>query len=138
MRYLAIDHGKKRIGLAVCDADEVIASPLEVVEGHGGLIERIVNVVDEYQTEAVVLGLPLNMDGSEGAQAKLVRQFAGGLEKKLGIPILFHDERLSSFEAKEKLADAELTTKKKRRRLDAVAAAEILRSFLDEKHGQGA
>jgi len=80
-----------------------------------------------------VLGLPLNMDDSEGSQAKLVLNFADQLKEHLGIPIHFQDERLSSFGAEDKLAPAELTRAKKRKRLDAIAAAEILEAFLERK-----
>ena len=134
MRYLAIDHGKKRTGLAVCDAGETIASPLTVLETLAGLIEKIAEIIETEEIEAVVIGLPLNMDDTEGSQAKLVRRFAENLKQKVGLPVLLHDERLSSFEAKQKLADAELSPAKKRKRLDAIAAAEILQSFLDKKH----
>jgi len=135
MRYLAIDYGMKRTGLAVCDARETIASPLAVVEGHKGLIERIRQVVASEGIGAVVLGLPLNMDGTEGPQAKLVLAFASQLGRQVPVPIHLQDERLSSFEAEEKLRDIGLTRGKKRQRLDALAAAGILQAFLDQKAG---
>ncbi|MHC4221768.1 MAG: Holliday junction resolvase RuvX, partial [Planctomycetota bacterium] len=78
----------------------------------------------------IVLGLPLNMDGSEGGQAKAVIKFAEELKKKFDLPLHFQDERLSTFGAKEKLAAGEFTRKKTKKRLDAVAAAEILQAFL--------
>ena len=134
MRYLAIDYGQKRTGLAVCDADETIASPLKVVTGQAGLTAKIIEVIESEGIEAVVIGLPLNMDDSEGFQAKLTREFAEELKDRIDIPVNFQDERLSSFEAGEKLAAAEFTTKKRKRYLDAVAAAEILNAFLYNKH----
>ncbi|HUW20543.1 MAG TPA: Holliday junction resolvase RuvX [Sedimentisphaerales bacterium] len=133
MRYLAIDYGAKRIGLAICDPAETIASPLGVIEGQRDVIKQVADIVKKENVEAVVLGLPLNMDDSAGPQARLVFQFAGQLEKLLDIPVYFQDERLSSFGAEEKLAPAELTRKKKKKHLDAVAAAEILQAFLDQK-----
>jgi putative Holliday junction resolvase len=134
MRYLAIDHGTKRTGLAICDPDETIVSPLAVIEGHQGLIEMIARTVVTEHVQAVVLGLPLNMDDSAGPQAKLVFKFAEQLEKVLDIPVHFQDERLSSFGAQEKLAAAELTKKKKKKHLDAIAAAQILETFLEDKN----
>jgi putative Holliday junction resolvase len=134
MRYLAIDHGTKRTGLAICDPDETIVSPLPVKEGQQGLMEMIARTVATEQVGAVVLGLPLNMDDSAGPQAKLVFKFAEQLEKVLDIPVHFQDERLSSFGAQEKLAAAELTKKKKKKHLDAIAAAQILETFLEEKN----
>lgn len=133
MRYLAIDYGTKRTGLAVCDAGETIASPLAVVQGRKELIERVKRVVASEDIGAIVVGLPLNMDGTEGPQAKLVLAFAKELGRQIPIPIHLQDERLSSFEAEHKLNDIGLTRGKKRERLDALAAADILQSFLDEK-----
>lgn len=132
MRYLAIDYGTKRTGLAVCDRAETITSPLTVIQGQKGLIKKISEIVEKEDIEAVVLGLPLNMDGSEGAQTKLVLKFGKQLQNSLKIPVLMQDERLSSFGAEEKLSFAKYTRKKTKKRLDAVAAAEILQSFLEQ------
>jgi putative Holliday junction resolvase len=135
MRYLAIDYGGKRTGLALCDKSEMIASPVAVIENKAQLLPTILDIIKSEQVEGIVLGLPLNMDGSEGPAANSVRQFAKDIAADTTIPIIFHDERLSSFEAEDRLAEADLTRKKKKRRLDAVAAATILQSFLDAKHG---
>jgi len=134
MRYLAIDYGNKRTGLAICDPAETIASPLAVIEGQKNLLKKIAEVARSENAEAIVLGLPLNMDDSQGFQAKRALQFAEQLKKHLSIPIHFQDERLSSFGAEEKLAPAEFTRKKKKKRLDAIAAAEILEAFLEQKN----
>ena len=83
--------------------------------------------------EAIVVGLPLNMDDSKGSQARLSEDFAERLKKELQIPVYLQDERLSSFAAEEKLAPAQYTRGKKKNRLDAVAAAEILELFLLQK-----
>jgi putative holliday junction resolvase len=133
MRYLAIDYGAKRTGLAVADDAHAIASPLEVIDSHSLRISRIIEVIKSQQIDALVIGLPLNMDGTEGKQSKTVRQFAKEIKKQIDIPIHFQDERLSSFDAEQKLAALGLTRKKKKKHLDAVAAAAILQSFLDEK-----
>ena len=138
MRYLAIDHGTKRTGLAICDSDETIASPLAVIEGRKQLLRKIVEVVEAEKVEAIVLGLPLNMAGSETAQTKIVLEFAGQLKDHVHIPVHLQDERLSSFGAEEKLAPAYFTRAKRRKRLDAVAAAEILEAFLEQKTSRGA
>lgn len=136
MRYLAIDYGAKRTGLAICDPAETVASPLTVIEGQKDLLKKIKDVVEAENVEAIVLGLPLNMDDTVGSQAKLVFQFGEQLEKVLDIPVHFQDERLSTFGAGEKLAAAELSIKKKKKRLDAIAAAEILETFLERKRSQ--
>ena len=133
MRYLAIDYGTKRTGLAICDRAETIASPLAVIHGQKELLKKIAEVVETENVEAVVLGLPLNMTGSESAQTRLVFKFAEQLKDHLHIPVHLQDERLSSFSAEEKLASAKFTKEKMRKRLDAVAAAEILEAFLEQK-----
>ena len=137
MRYLAIDYGTKRTGLAVCDAGETIASPLAVVQGRKELIERVKRVVASEDIGAIVVGLPLNMDDTQGPQAKLVLDFAGQLKEHISIPIHLQDERLSSFTAEGKLASAEFSRSKRKERLDAVAAAEILQAFLEQKKQRG-
>jgi putative holliday junction resolvase len=135
MRYLAIDYGLKRTGLAICDAAETIASPYSVLQGQKDLVQRIGRVVASENIEAIVLGLPLNMDGSEGPQARKVRAFARQLEAQIRIPVHLQDERLSSFGAEEKLEAIGLSRSKQRERLDALAAAEILHAFLEQKAG---
>lgn len=137
MRYLGIDYGQKRTGLAICDRGEMIASPLKVLTvGRSELFASIAEIVEREDIEAIVLGLPLNMDGTAGPQVKCVQDFARRIKEHVPLPVYFQDERLSSFEAEGKLSGAELTRKKKKARLDAVAAAAILQSFLDEKHGR--
>lgn len=133
MRILAIDYGNKHTGLAICDQTEKIASPLAVLQTRPDVIRKILGYIENEHVGAVVVGLPLNMNGSEGPQAKQVRQFANELKKHIDLPLHFQDERLSSFEADEKLSKTGLTRKKKRKRLDAIAAAGILQSFLDSK-----
>lgn len=133
MRYLAIDYGTKRTGLAICDPGEIIVSPLAVIEGQKELLKKIKQIVEAENVEAIVLGLPLNMDDSEGAQARVVLKFAEKLKAYITPPVHLQDERLSSFSAKDKLASVELKAKKRKRPLDAIAAAEILQTFLERK-----
>ena len=132
MRYLAIDYGDKRTGLAICDEGESVSSPLQAIATGTNLIDEIVAIINSQNIGAVVIGLPLNMDESEGPAAVRVRKFGAELKEHIDIPIHFHDERLSSFDAEQKLA-GQMTRKKKKPRLDAVAAATILQSFLDSK-----
>lgn len=131
MRYLGIDYGAKRTGLAVCDATQTIVSPLAVLDGQRDLAGRISEIVASEGIDAVVLGLPLNMDGSEGPQAKLVLAFARELKDRIEVPVHLQDERLSSFGAEQKLQEMGLSRGKKRQRRDALAAAEILEAFLE-------
>ena len=135
MRFLAVDHGLKRTGLAICDAGERIVSPLCVLKGQKNLPQEIAQVISSQEVEAIVLGLPLNMDGSEGPQAAKVKAFAERLKHHTQVPVFFQDERLSSFGAHEKLESTGLAKARKRDLLDALAAAEILQSFLDHRSG---
>lgn len=136
MRYLAIDYGSKRTGLAICDATETIVSPLAVIQDQKDLLQKIADIIVNENVEAVVLGLPLNMDDSHGPQAKRVFNFADRLKGRINVPIYFQDERLSTFGAEEKLAAADFTRGKKKKRLDAVAAAQILEAFLEQEHAE--
>ncbi len=128
-RWIGIDHGTKRIGVAVGDAEGRIATPLEVVSaGDVGFAERIKKIVAEYDAVGVVVGWPLLGDDSEGPQARLARRFAADLAEMTGLDVRLWDERLSSFQADERLK-GEFTRKQKERRQDAVAAATILEDF---------
>jgi putative Holliday junction resolvase len=118
------------------------ATPVEVIEvGEARLaLPRIVELIRKEAVERVVMGLPLNMDDSVGGMAKAVIAFAGELQKSANVPVVFVDERLSSFEAEQQLADRKrggekLTRKRKREQLDAIAAANLLQQFLDGKLG---
>ncbi len=131
MRYLAIDYGNKRTGLAVCDPGEMVCSPLSVLQTGVNLCARVAQTAKQEQAQAYVVGLPLNMDGSEGFQAERVRKFAKQLATLSDLPIHFQDERLTSYSASEKYAQMELSRAKKKKHLDALAAAEILTAFLE-------
>ena len=132
-RWLAVDHGTKRIGLAVSDPAGSIASPLEVIGAHPepAVLETIARYVVEYGAAGVVVGWPLNMDDTEGPQGKLARQFAADMAAATGLDVRLWDERLSSATADEKLAGL-YTRKQKKARHDAVAAAAILQDFLSQ------
>lgn len=132
MRYLAVDYGDKRTGLAVCDAAGTLATPYAVIETQNAahLIEQIAQIAAKEGIEAIVLGLPLNMDGTEGARAKRTRAFGQTLSARLDLPVEFHDERMSSYIADSFFAPGQMTRDEKKKRMDAVAAAVILQSFL--------
>ncbi|HEX9189213.1 MAG TPA: Holliday junction resolvase RuvX [Vicinamibacteria bacterium] len=133
MRYLGVDLGRARIGLAI--ADDVLrqARPLRVVarRREEADLAAIAEVARDYEVEQAVLGLPLNMDGSEGPAARLSRAFAPKLERALGVPVALFDERLSTFEAETRLRDRGISAKDARSRVDAEAAAVILQGWLD-------
>jgi len=131
MRWLTIDHGTVRIGLAVGDTDDAIASPLEAVpaEPRDAVFRRVSELAEQYDAVGVVVGWPLNMDDTEGPQGQLARRFAADLAVATGLDVRLWDERLSSMSADAKLA-GHYTRKKRRARQDAVAAAAICQDFL--------
>ncbi|MBI2098872.1 Holliday junction resolvase RuvX [Candidatus Uhrbacteria bacterium] len=128
MKYLGIDHGGKRIGLAIGDDETRVASPLEVVEADSNeeAVAAIGLIIKEEGIDKIILGLPLSLKGEEGAQAARVREFGNGLSKLSKIDVIYEDERLSS-----KMADALLKEALPEKR-DAVAAMVILQSYLDK------
>jgi putative Holliday junction resolvase len=135
---MAIDHGAKRIGLAVGDTETNLAAPVLGVPGSGSPQQdarAVLAASREYGADEFVLGLPLNMDDSEGPQARIVRGFGNALEQLSGLPVHYWDERLSSETAREKMIPAELTRKKRKARLDGIAAQAILQEFLDSPNG---
>lgn len=136
MRFLCIDFGDKRTGIAICDGDEILASPLQVLEGQKNLQEEIIKIAKEHQVEGLVFGLPLNMDGTEGDRAIQAKKIAGEIKAKTNLPIFFQDERLSTFSAGNKLSQTGLTHKMKKNRIDAIAAAEILKEFLSSRKSE--
>jgi putative holliday junction resolvase len=138
MRTLAIDLGTKRIGLAMSDEGARFATPLDVlfVNGADQALGPIAEIVRKEGVERVVLGLPINMDDSIGPQARSVVKWGDQLTALTGIGIVYIDERLSSFDAEQKLNDAKrqgakMTRKDKKNALDALAAALILQAYLD-------
>jgi putative Holliday junction resolvase len=131
-RFLGVDLGTKRIGLALSEPGGVV-SPLSVLPARHGLEDNaraILEVAHEYTAQAVVVGLPLNMDGTEGPQARLSRTLAEAIGRLGSLPVHLHDERLTSHAADRRLVDRDLTRKKNKARQDAVAAQILLESFL--------
>ena len=133
MRVLGIDHGSVRIGLALSDEAGVIARPFETVAAADGL-RRIAEVVRDQRVGAIVLGLPLRLDGSEGTAAARVRAFHDALRPLVpaDIPIHLRDESLTTIEAQAHLASRKRAA---RHDVDRFAAAIILQEFLDELNG---
>lgn len=133
-RFLGIDYGTRRIGLAVGDDETCIASPLMTVDATGRAKQDVQAVLKNscgYEVDAYVVGLPINMDGREGTQAKLTRAFGEELARVGDRPVHFLDERLSSRAADEKLREHNVTRGQRRNRQDALAAQIVLQEFLD-------
>jgi len=138
MRYLGVDIGKKRTGLAISDPTGLIARPLEVVAGGAdaaALGRALRPIVEREQVEGLVVGLPRRMGGEEGPEAVHARAVATHLARALGLPVELWDERLSTVEATDRLIEAGVRRQERRALVDKVAAALILQDFLDEQDG---
>jgi len=134
MRYLALDVGDARIGVAVSDAGAILARPLEVITRSRGAasFERIQALVDEYGVSTIVVGWPFLPNGSEGEQVRSTAAYLDGLRRHVSGPIIRYDERDTTNQAAD-LARASARSRRRRaKQLDAMAAAVILQSFLDE------
>jgi putative Holliday junction resolvase len=130
-RILGIDHGDVRIGIALSDPTEFLASSLCVLDSTNAGLDRLVALILEHQVEKVVVGLPRNMDGSYGPATAKVRAFIEKLKTKTEVPIFEWDERLSTVSAHNALREAGLNGKKRKGVVDKVAAQIILQNYLD-------
>jgi putative Holliday junction resolvase len=139
MRIAALDVGDARVGVAISDELGLTTRGIGVVERRGGVhdLEAIARLLGPYAPERVVVGLPLNMDGSEGPQAAKVRRFADRVREHMGIPIELWDERLTTVEATETLRATGTKRRRDRGLVDQVAAAGILRSYLASHSERG-
>ncbi|MBC7317019.1 MAG: Holliday junction resolvase RuvX [Chloroflexi bacterium] len=135
MRYLALDIGDERIGLAISDATGLLARPLTVIARRPGpgSFRQIAALVAEHGVEAIVVGLPLLPSGQEGKQVASVRAYVKGLMEYVALPIYWQDERDTTREAEAIMAETGRSARRRRRLQDAVAAAVILQAFLNER-----
>ena len=133
MVIMGLDPGGKRIGVALSDPTELLASPLTVLRRT--TLERdlaeLRRLAEANDVEKVLVGLPLHMSGEEGNEAERARSFAAEVEAALGLPVELVDERLSSVEAERQLMESGVRWRRRKERLDAVAAAVILQAYLD-------
>jgi len=139
MRILALDVGEKRIGVAISDLSQSLARSLKVIQ-RGSRQEdfaAVARLVEEHEVEKVVVGYPRSLNGMAGAQAERVERYAVGLAESLTVPVLLWDERFSTVSAERLMREAGLRSKKKRERIDAVAAAVILQDYLDSRQFAG-
>ena len=134
MRYLGLDIGDKRIGIALSDQTGLISMPFEVYHTIGSKKDQryITRLALEKEVETVVIGLPKHMNGTEGERAAICREFARRLGNRLSIPIVMQDERLSTVSAERVLIKADVSRKKRRQVIDMLAAQVILQSYLDK------
>ena len=137
MRILALDHGTKRIGVAVSDELKLIAQPLEYIsaEPFAEFLARLKELLREKEVELILVGLPRNMDGTYGPAALKVQAFIAALKSALTVPIKTWDERLTSVQANRLLIEGEVRREKRKEKVDKMAAAILLQSYLDSLGG---
>jgi putative Holliday junction resolvase len=133
MRILALDHGSKRIGVAISDEMGIIAQPLEYLDATPleDFLKRLKAIVDSRKVEEVLVGVPRNMNGTYGPAAEKALEFAAVLKGALGIPIKTWDERLTTVQANRALIETGTRREKRKERVDQTAAAILLQSYLD-------
>ncbi len=137
MRYLGLDLGTKTLGIALSDNTGLIATPTKTIrfeeENYKSLIKELDEIIKEFNIQKIVLGLPKNMDNSLGFASKRSLDFKKLLEETFNIDVYMQDERLSSVEANNIMIGADLSRKKRKQNVDAVAASIILQNYLDSR-----
>jgi putative Holliday junction resolvase len=133
---LACDVGSTRIGVATCDPDGILCTPLPAVRAGAGAFNAIVSLIKEMGAIEVIVGLPIRMDGTEGPAAVAAREWAQELMKHISVPCVFVDERLSTVEAQRSLHAQGLDTRASRPLIDSAAAAVILEAHLSQQRRQ--
>lgn len=133
MRILAIDHGTRRIGIAISDELKTIAQPLEFIpaEPFPAFLKRLQEIMAEKPVELILIGMPRNMDGTYGPAAEKVRAFITTLKEHIVIPIRTWDERLTTAQANRYLIAADVRRRDRKQKVDQTAAAILLQSYLD-------
>jgi putative Holliday junction resolvase len=138
VRVLALDAGERRIGVAMSDADGMLAMPLTTLRARplDRALAQIADLVQEHAVDEVVVGLPLTMSGEIGPQAKVVQTFAAALQTALGHEVHLFDERLTTVVAEQMMRDLGIKPEKRKARLDEIAATIILQDYLDYRRAQ--
>lgn len=132
---MAIDFGERRIGIAISDSDQLFAFPLLTIDvkKSPAFLDKIVKIVNEQEVGKIIVGIPLTVDGKETNKSKQIKKFADKLSKYINIPIEFQDESLTTLYASEVLHLQKKSLKKNKSKLDKIAAALILRNYLESK-----
>lgn len=139
-RFVALDLGAKRVGVAVSDELQITATPLPFIERRSwkDLLRRVAVIIDGYDARGLVIGLPLGLNGSEGDAAQAARRIAENFRKSLSVPVYLQDERLTTFAADVKLRSEGVRAEEIENRIDSESAALILRDFIGHKSGPSA
>lgn len=139
MRYLGLDLGTRTLGISISDTTCTIASTLKTIRfdenNYDSLLDVIKEITEEEKVSKIILGLPKNMNNSIGDRAKTTMDFASKLEKYLNIEVILQDERLSTVEATNYMLKADISRKKRKKKVDSLAANIILQTYLDKEKG---
>lgn len=135
-RILGLDIGEKRIGIAISDETKTIARGLETIDAASGVLKRIEEIVSSNDVKEVVVGLPLKMDGSIGPAAEKVLRFSEKLKKRLSVAVSTFDERLTTKQGELILLAADMSRKKRKTKIDKIAAQIMLQTYIDFNKGR--
>jgi putative Holliday junction resolvase len=132
---MAIDYGVKRLGVAISNPEKTMSVPLTIidVQSDNSHYKSIIRLINDYNVEELIIGLPYNMDGTLGTSGNNVIQWSASLKETLGIPVNLWDERLSTFEAHNMLSQINIKHKKRKTIVDSLAASIILQNYIDSK-----
>ena len=137
MRYLGIDLGSKTVGIAMSDPTRIIASTFKTIffkdENYKSTIDEIKNIVEEYDIKKIILGFPKNMNNTLGERAIITIEYKKLLEENINIEVVLFDERLTSVISNQVLIEADLSRKKRKKKVDSVAAQIILQDYLNKE-----
>lgn len=136
MRYLGLDLGTKTLGIAISDETNLIASRLTTIfftdEDYQSLLNPLEDIIKEFNIQKLVLGYPKNMNNTVGKRALITLEFKKSLEEKFGLEVIMEDERLTSVISNQVLISANVSRKKRKKKVDGLAATLILQSYLDK------
>ena len=139
MRYLGLDLGTRTLGISISDTTKTIASTLKTIRfdenDYDSLLPQLSNIIDEYNISKIVLGFPKNMNNTIGERCSTTLEFKNQLEKHFNLEIILQDERLSTVEATNYMLQADVSRKKRKKKIDALAANIILQTYLDKEKG---
>lgn len=135
MRFMGLDVGDRRIGIALSDRDEVIASPREVLERKSNRhdIARLLEIAEREEVEGIVIGMPYSLDGTVGPQAEKIERFVGAVRAETSLPVSTWDERYSTVGAETILRETKTSRGRRKKTVDRIAAALILQDYLDAR-----
>ena len=140
MRYLGIDLGSKTVGLAMSDTTLTIASTYKTIffkdEDYNSTINEIKDIIKEYNITKIILGLPKNMNNTLGERAEITLKYKELLEKSTGLPVIMFDERLTSVISNSILIEADMSRKKRKKKVDSIAAQIILQDYLNKEKNE--